>query len=152
MAFDLAKLLADVRNPNGGEGFRAFVYDDKTGEPIRAGSYVVGNPTVGYGLNLATDPLTESEAAVLLANRIKATATATLVRMPWVGTLSDARQRAIIEMAYNLGESGLSDFDTFLSLMRQGQFAAAADDLATTKWAKQTGNRAIRIISQIRSG
>jgi GH24 family phage-related lysozyme (muramidase) len=154
--YDAAQLLSDVkaaeilRDKNG--DFCGLAYDDATGKLIKPGMLVKGHVTAGYGIALDVDPLTEPEASFLLTNRLQAHAAATLAKMPWVGNLSDARQRAVIELSFNLGDGGLQAFDTFLSLLRQGQFDAAADDLAGTKWAKQTKDRAARIVAQIRNG
>lgn len=134
------------------EGYRGFVYDDKTGLPIKPGTLVEGHPTVGYGLALDVDPLTEEEAAMLLGARADRAVAAVRQQLPWLSALSDARQRAIYDMAYNLGVTGLLKFWTFLSFMRQGNFGAAAIDLEATPWYKQVGTRGVRIVGMIRTG
>jgi hypothetical protein len=45
----------------GEEAIKNFAYDDATGDLIRAGSIVSGNPTVGIGRNLASDGITDDE-------------------------------------------------------------------------------------------
>lgn len=156
MPYDHAQLMLDIRGAeilrDSAGKYCGLIYDDATGKLLKPGMVCHGHPTVGFGLALDVDPLTEVEAVGLLQTRVDAHAAKTLADMPWIATLSDARQRALIEMAYNLGDAGLSDFATFLSLMRTGRFEEAATDLAGTKWAKQVGNRATRIVGQIRNG
>ena len=57
----------------------------------------------------------------------------------------------LVDMTYNLGEGGLSTFNTFNSLMESGQWDAAADDLQGTLWCSQVGTRCTRDTNQIRS-
>ena len=55
----------------------------------------------------------------------------------------------LVDMTYNLGESQLRSFNTFDSLMKQGKWKDAADDLAGTAWCRQVGSRCSRDRSQI---
>lgn len=149
MTFDREALLAQLKLD---EGFRGYIYDDATSKPLRPGMTCVGHPTAGYGLALDVDPLTEPEASDLLASRMDLMVTRLQVALPWIDGLSDGRQRALYDMAYQLGVTGLQAFGTFIGLMQTGNFSSAADDLETTAWHKESGDRAVRIESQIRGG
>lgn len=149
MTFDRAALLAQLKAD---EGFRGYIYDDATGKPLHPGMMLQGRPTAGYGLALDVDPLSEPEAASLLATRMDSAVTHVQASLAWVSGLSDGRQRAIYDMAYQLGVAGLLTFTTFLGLMEAGSFEAAADDLTGTEWHKQAGDRSLRIEAQIREG
>lgn len=146
---DMALLLQDLERD---EGFRAFLYDDANDTPIRPGVTVKGHPTAGIGFALDVSPLTLQECLPILAGRASAAMNGLLSASSWVADLSEPRQRALYNMAYQLGVTGLLKFNTFMSLMQQGQFDEAADDLVTTKWYTQSGNRAKRIQTLIRSG
>ena len=52
-------------------------------------------------------------------------------------------------MTYNLGKAGLASFNTFDSLVKQGQWAKAAADGRGTKWCSQTGSRCTRDMAQL---
>ena len=54
-------------------------------------------------------------------------------------------------MTYNLGEAGLSGFYTFNSYIDDERWDDAADDLYTTLWCSQVGNRCPRDAEQIRA-
>lgn len=64
---------------------------------------------------------------------------------------TDARQRALVNMAFQMGGKLLT-FTTFLSLIQQQKWHEAGEDLRTTLWAKQTPVRASRIINMIETG
>lgn len=50
------------------EGFRLYLYDDRTGLPIASGSTVIGHPTVGYGRNIAARGINQAEADLMFLN------------------------------------------------------------------------------------
>lgn len=64
---------------------------------------------------------------------------------------TDARQRALLNMGFQLG-SKLLTFNTFLMLVQQQRWVQAGDDLKTTLWAKETPVRAGRVIQAITNG
>lgn len=134
------------------EGSRLQVYDDATGAPIVKGSVVEGNPTIGIGHNLASPGITAQEQSILLEDDINAAADLLNVVMPWWATLDNARQDALCNMCFNMGIAELQTFDTFLDMLKAGQYAAAAQDLKFTLWSRQVGARAVAIEAQIRTG
>lgn len=71
---------------------------------------------------------------------------------PWWGSLSDLRQDCLVNMAFNLGVHGLLGFNTFLGLLKAGDYKGAAEDLRGTRWHRQVGDRAKRIANQIETG
>ena len=73
--------------------------------------------------------------------------------LPWWTDCTEPQQRALVELAFNLGVEGLSQFVRFLIHLRQGQAHAAGCALATSKWAEQVGaTRAQRLIEQVQGG
>jgi len=146
VSFNRAQLQADLR---GAEGQRTCVYDDATGEPIGPGSHVRGHPTIGYGHRLDV-PQPHPLLEMWLDMDIDAAVTALDRELHWWRECSDAQQRALVELVFNLGAHGLLTFAHFLVYLRAGQLSAAACELANSKWAGQVGpTRAHRIISQI---
>lgn len=65
--------------------------------------------------------------------------------------LDGPRQGALVNLAFELGEK-LSTFHGFLNLLDQGNYAAAAQDLMGTAYAKQVPARASRIAFRIKTG
>lgn len=146
---DISLLVSDLQQD---EGFRANLYDDATGAPIHPGSIIKGHPTAGFGFALDVAPLTRAESLPILTSRATAAMNGLIAAAPWVANLAPARQRALGNMAYNLGVTGLLKFILFLSLMQAGKFDQAADDLETTPWFTQVGARGVRIVAMIRAG
>lgn len=72
--------------------------------------------------------------------------------LAWWPDLDDVRQRALVNMGYQMGVDGLLEFKTMLRLISEGEYDEAADDAARTPWAKETPERALRVITMIRTG
>ncbi len=149
-----AQLRQELR---GDEGEVLRVYDDKTGRPIGPGSSVVGNPSIGVGRNLSGRGLTQAEAEQLLSNDIAACESELAPSMPWITDLSPARQTVIYSLYFNTGLGNAARFEAkwpnFLSQMKAGQFAQAADNLESSQpWATEVGPRAHRLGELVRFG
>ncbi len=129
-------------------------YEIKRDEGLRLKPYKcsAGKLTIGYGRNLEDVGITESEAVEMLRHDIT-NATADLCReFDWFGDLSYERQKALVNMRFNLGMPKLKQFQKMLRAMKSGDFERAANEALDSKWAKQVGARAIRIADQIRRG
>jgi lysozyme len=150
---DISQLVSGiVQDLTVDEGFRFFAYDDANGKAVVPGYTMKGHITAGYGFALDVAPLTKEESLPILTSRVTAVVNSLLVDMPWISTLSEPRQRALSNMAYNMGVHGEEQFTQFLAFMKAGQFEEAADDLETTLWFKQVGARGQRVVDLIRKG
>lgn len=145
---DLAKLTQDLVQS---EGRRNKAYDDKTGNTIAPSTLVKGNVTIGIGRNLYGKGLTDAEIEYLLKNDIEECVTQART-LSYFNNLSDARQRAVVEMIFNLGFARFKTFHDTNRYLEQGRFEDAANTLSRSLWASQVKRRAVRIISQIREG
>lgn len=134
------------------EGKVAYVYDDATKEPIRKGSYVRGNPTIGVGRNLADNPLSDDEIAYLLNNDIARILIWCNTALSWFGGLDDVRKRAIINMVFQLGISHFLRFRFFMEAMQRKDYEQAFGHGKNSLWYEQTPIRAARILQMIRTG
>lgn len=72
--------------------------------------------------------------------------------LPWVKMQPDGVQRALVNMAFQLGVAGLLLFTNTLSLIKAGKYNEAADNALKSKWAQQTPERAKRVTDMIRKG
>ena len=66
--------------------------------------------------------------------------------------LSPNRQRALVDMAFNLGRTRLAGFKAMWAALERGDYHAAAVEALNSKWARQVGPRAQRIAKMIREG
>lgn len=83
------------------EGFRASIYDDK--EPERVIEWI-GEPTCGYGCRCRqwSEPFARAVLSLQLEEFEKP-----LILLPWYVGCNDARRSALLEIAFNDGDSGL---------------------------------------------
>jgi lysozyme len=147
---DTAKLRDELARD---EGVRLTVYDDATGAEIVSGSRVQGHPTIGVGRNLtAARGISRDECDALLDDDIRLVAAELDRELPWWSGLSDARQRALANMCFNLGMPRLRQFRNMLAALEAGDFETAAREALDSRWAGQVGARAERIAAQIRDG
>jgi lysozyme len=127
------------------ESFRPYLYDDSTGEALRKGHHIFGNPTVGIGWCPSTR-LCEHELAVMICRyQAEDTWNELLKVFPWMISLPEPIQRAVCNMAFNLGVVGFEKFNTFIDLIKAGRYQEASEDLKGTLWARQVKSRATRI-------
>lgn len=142
----LAELLARE------EGLRLTVYDDATGKPLLPGMTVVGHPTIGIGRCLDRRGITTAEALALLENDVAEVRAQVAQALPW-STALDATRRMVLEaMAFQMGIAGLLKFKGTLASVQRSDFAAAAEGMLASAWARQTPARAARMAALMREG
>ena len=123
------------------EGLRLKPYKD-----------TVGKLTLGVGRNLEDKGVTEQEAMFMLNNDVNYFYTNLNKSLPWLKNLDDARQNVLVNMAFNLGISGLMTFKKMLDAVRLGLYLVAAEEMLNSKWAEQVGYRAEELAKQMRTG
>lgn len=111
-----------------------------------------GKLTIGIGRNIEDIGISKDEALYLLKNDIDRVCDQLDNALPWWKMLSDRRQQALANLAFNLGITTLLTFKNSLALLRDGKYAQAADAFLDSKWARQTGQRAVRVTTMIREG
>jgi lysozyme len=99
-----------------------------------------------------TEELVRDEARYLLGNDIGRVCCELDQAFPWWRQLSDRRQRALANMAFNLGAQRLRGFAKMIKALASAQYDEAARQALESKWARQVGARAERIAAMIREG
>lgn len=120
-----------------------------------------GYPTIGVGhklSNIRHDPeawpkeIGLQQAGQYLAEDI-ADAVKTVERIfPAWEEWSEARQHALVNMAFNLGEWKLRGFKLMKAAIDSRDWEQAAKEAKDSLWYRQVGPRAERIVSAIREG
>jgi len=64
--------------------------------------------------------------------------------------LSVNRQNVLIDMAYNMGITGLLKFRKMLAALERGDYEAAAKEMKNSFWAEQVKDRAKTLIEMMR--
>lgn len=111
----------------------------------------VGIKTVGVGHNLEAHPidfsypLTDEQVDELLASDLIETFSELDKHLPWWRNMEYQRQRAIVNMCFNMGINGLMTFHNTLAAMQSGKWDVVIAGMKASKWASQVGERAIRL-------
>lgn len=112
-----------------------------------------GALTIGVGHNLDASGLCDEAILAQLKHDIaQARAAAKRVMKDTFEQLDTIRQDAIVMWVFQLGEAGFQKFSPTISLIEQKKYAAAADRIMISKWAKQTPKRARLIAKMIEHG
>tara|TARA_R100000541_G_scaffold6375_1_gene13889 strand:+ start:54 stop:476 length:423 start_codon:yes stop_codon:yes gene_type:complete len=111
-----------------------------------------GKLTIGVGRNLDDAGISEQEAFMLLDNDINKIINSLPFQFPFYSELNDARKAVLINMAFNIGMSGLFKFKNMLAAIRNGDFEQASYEMLDSVWAEQVGNRARQLANQMASG
>jgi lysozyme len=126
------------------EGLRLISYQDS-----------VGYWTIGVGHLLGErrrmTEVTLSEAMALLAVDIEKAEKLVYKYAPPASLGNDVRYRALVNMAFNLG-NGLAGFKNFLAAVRKSDWMTAGVAMMDSKWAAQVGARAVRLRKMIETG
>lgn len=137
-----------------GESVVLVVYDDDNGRPLKQGDTIKGHPTIGYGRNLAAKGITEDEAqAMLAADLVDAEDTARgFVGGPVWRALSAVRRAVLMDMAHNLGATGLYRFAKLRGALERMDYAQAAAEIEDSAYFKQVKTRGVRNRDAMRTG
>ena len=111
-----------------------------------------GKNTIGVGRNIDDRGITEDESDYLLSNDIDLCVKELEGTFPWFQTLSDTRQRVMVNMCFNLGLSRLMGFRKFLAAMEAGEWETAGVEMLDSKWARQVGPRSTRLRDLVLEG
>jgi len=149
--FDRSALVADLERD---EGRLDHVYRD-----------ILGIETAGVGHNLAAhgiDPASlpnpipdETIDAWLEADIDDALNSLDTHCAPWWREMTDARQRGLINlcfMGWGDGTHGLSSFRNMLAALKAGDYETAATQVLASRYAREVGERAVRIAEMFRNG
>nr|6A9J_A Chain A, Endolysin,Autophagy-related protein 2 [synthetic construct]6A9J_B Chain B, Endolysin,Autophagy-related protein 2 [synthetic construct] len=71
---------------------------------------------------------------------------------PVYDSLDAVRRAALINMVFQMGETGVAGFTNSLRMLQQKRWDEAAVNLAKSRWYNQTPNRAKRVITTFRTG
>lgn len=121
------------------EELRRFPYDDVTGKPPA----VCGKLSIGIGRNLTDKPLSDKAIQFLLNEDIDEVLAGLDTHLPWWdrgSLMNDVRQRVLVDLAFNLGISGLLAFRKFLLAVQAAKWEDAKFELQQSRWARQVGD------------
>lgn len=130
---DLHKLLKGL------ESYTAVAYRDR------------GQWSIGYGHRLERwtgENMSQQEAEEALFDDIAAARQAVARQYPELCDYSDMRQKALILIAFQLGATGLHEFEDMRANVKKAHWITAAHEVMDSAWARQTPERA-RIVAAL---
>ena len=122
------------------EGVRSTLYRDE-----------LGHATVGVGHNLST-PLSAHAIQVILEDDVAAAQSALDAAVPWAQGLDAVRYGALLNLTFNVGSIGVLGFQRMLRALEAGDWTTAASELLNSRYARQVGDRAQRLATQLQTG
>ena len=125
------------------------------GECLHAYSDTLGFLTIGVGRLIDArkgGEISENESAYLLKNDIDRVIRSLVTRLPWFTLMDEARKGVLANMAFQMGVDGLMGFRKMLDCVQAGDYAGAAHEMVQSRWAKQTPERAMRLVAQMHEG
>ena len=123
------------------EGFRALPYKDSR-----------GILTIGYGRNLRDVGISEDEAGYLAQNDLAYCYAKLSAVLPIFLKLDAPRQYVLTNMCYNIGISALIKFKNMLTALEVSDYDKAADEMKSSIWYSQVGDRAVRLCDIMKNG
>jgi lysozyme len=146
--------------------FMNLIEQLKMHEGFRGSFYLctANKKTIGYGHNVDENPLpvylerdfdfspmTMDEGEELLINDVKLVVDRLLRHFNYLH-LSSARQAVLINMAFNMGVSGLLLFKNMFKAIANSDFERASVEMMNSKWAIQVGCRSDELAQQMLTG
>jgi lysozyme len=107
------------------EGLRLKVYFDS-----------LGVASIGFGRNLRDVGISNAEAHVMLDHDIER-AHAEAQTFAWFAGLTPGRQRAIVNLLFNMGLPRFLTFRKMIHALAVGDYVVAAQELRSSQWAHQ---------------
>lgn len=137
------------------EGKRLMPYKDSLGYwTVGVGHLLVGDELKKFVDQETGKPrraLTEAECGDLLMGDIIDAENKLNRILPGWRALDDVRQRALLNLAFNLGYK-LKEFRRFLNAVQREDWGSAGNSLRASLWWKQVKTRGPRIVYMIKTG
>ena len=110
----------------------------------------VGKLTIGVGRNLDDNGITEDEALFLLKNDIRRSESDLDRNASWWRGLPEDAQRGLVNMCFQLGITRLRRFVKMLEALEKNDYNKAAEEVLSSKYARQVPDRANRVAQLFR--
>ena len=141
------------------EGQKNYPYKDTEGKWTIGVGHFIGDDAAlaksGYSQYSEANPMSDAEVAALF-NKDLEKHRKIAESYPFYADMSDEGKRAILDLTFNMGDFFNKKKDgkyVWANLRRQllaGEWDAAADNLASSKYARQVGQRAITVTNLLR--
>lgn len=125
---------------------------DHEGERLQLYRCPAGYLTIGVGRNLEANGISEAESRFLLDNDINRCINEAVAKFPWFPDVDPVRQRAIVDLIFNMGIGTFQTFRRTLTYLATRDYDQAANALEQSQWYRQVGRRGRRVVAMVRTG
>lgn len=120
----------------------------------------VGVPTIGYGnirvlgrrVTMQDEPISQEVAQELLRADIYTALIDAQYTFPRLREMGPVRGEVLVNLAFNLGRPKLQKFVLLRKAAALLDYDAMAREMRKSHWFHQVGNRAVRMVRQMRTG
>lgn len=135
------------------EGFNANPYIDTEGYPtigtgLRIGPKGASLKNYTFTISASISDMWMQDVAQSYQTKL---AVHPVIRPAWIKA-DDVRKDVLLNMAYQMGTSGLANFSNTLKLVAAGDFQRASLEMLDSTWYKQTPQRAARLSKVMATG
>ncbi len=121
------------------EGYVKSVYKDS-----------VGIDTIGYGFAIKDLELDKDICDIILDRKLKNLKDIIRAKFSWYRYMPPEIQDIVVEMCYQLGVTGFSNFRKTITFLQNKQFNDASVEMLDSRWADQTPVRAKKLSDRVK--
>jgi lysozyme len=113
-----------------------------------------GGWSIGYGHHSSDVPeeITKEQAEDFLTNDIEIATESCEHIWPTFNTFTQARQRALVDFVFNVGESTAMKFVKMNAAINKGDWITAALEMMDSRWYMQVGIRGKDLVEMLKEG
>ena len=121
------------------EGYVKRVYKDS-----------LGIDTIGYGFAIKDLELDQDICDMILDRKLKDLEKMVSSKFNWYRYMPPEIKNVVIEMCYQLGVTGFSNFRKTITFLQNKQFHDASVEMLDSRWAQQTPVRAKELSNRVK--
>ena len=121
------------------EGYVKRVYKDS-----------LGIDTIGYGFAIKDLELDQDICDMILDRKLKDLERMVSSKFNWYRYMPPKIKNVVIEMCYQLGVTGFSNFRKTITFLQNKQFHDASVEMLDSRWAEQTPVRAKELSDRVK--
>jgi lysozyme len=130
------------------EGVKYEIYNDHLGYPTFGIGHLITEADEEYGKPIGT-PVSEERVNTVFDSDVAIYISEAKKVFPNLDSLPAEAQEVIVNMCFNMGAPRLSKFKKFIAAVNESNWVTAGVEMLDSRWAKQVGNRAIRLRDRI---
>jgi lysozyme len=130
------------------EGVKYEIYNDHLGYPTFGIGHLITEADDEYGKPVGT-PVSEERVNAVFDSDVEIYISEAKKVFPNLDSLPAEAQEVIVNMCFNMGAPRLSKFKKFIAAVNESNWITAGVEMLDSRWAKQVGNRAIRLRDRI---